>query len=346
MCFGFLFRTTHSSFDTASGRFRRKRPIKLVGPVQITPFGAVTIQRVLLFLLLVALSTIYFGCTDKEKREASTPTSGSLAVFASPAVESVIQSGADQFNRLYQKANVNVYALNSRAIVDSMINRRCDIGYFDRSLSEAESLAVVATRKHLYSFLLGSTVATWIVHPENSITLIDSIQALEILTGKMMSWKAFGGSDDSIHVYLPSLGDGAWVALQDFFGDALNKVNAYYLPSDSLVVARVAEDPTGLGFVGGQAYNQAVELRQKVKKLRWRHPMLADPVPANIGSLQEGKYPFRIHLYYYTIADQTDLASGFLSFMASNPGQKIIADHGYLPAMVPVRIVNLSSNPE
>jgi len=288
-----------------------------------------------LVLISISLLTALDGCAKKQKQEVTTPTSGSIAIFASPAIEPVVQLCADQFNRLYQNANVNVYPLNSRAIVDSLINRRIEVGYFDRSLSQAESLAIINTRKQLYSFVLGSTVATWVVNPKNPATIIDSLQTLKILTGQVTSWKAFGGPNEKINIYLPPLGDGAWKALEDFFGPALTKVDAHYWPSDTLVLARVSEDPGGFGLVGKPVYDP------KVKKLRWRNPILAEPVTVNIGSLQEGKYPFRVRLYYYTIADRTDLASGFLSFMASNAGQRIIADQGFLPEMVPARVVTL-----
>jgi phosphate transport system substrate-binding protein len=316
MWLSFLSRTTKSS----------------IASVRVKSFAKLTVRLVLLFAFL---QIAVVSCGKKEQPKESTPTSGSLAVFVSPAILPVIQSGADQFNRLYHGANVNVYPLDSRAIVDSLIYRRIDVGYFDRSLEDAESLAVIKTRNHVYSFILGSTVATWIVHPRNPTSIIDSLQAFKILTGKVTSWKALGGSDAKINIYLPPLGDGAWMALENFFGAALSKVDAHYWPSDSLVLERVAEDPTALGFVGRPVSDP------KVKKLRWRNPLLADPVAANIGSLQEGKYPFRISLYYYTIGDRTDLASGFLSFMASNVGQRVIADQGFLPEMVPARVVTL-----
>jgi phosphate transport system substrate-binding protein len=285
-------------------------------------------------LFVLALFT---GCS-KNQNDKSTPTSGSLALFTSASIQPVIQKGADQFNRLYTQANVNVYSLESRAIVDSMINHRADVGYFDRTLSAEESLAVVATRKHLYSFLLGSTVATWIVNPVNQLAAIDSTKLLEIISGKTTTWNALGGSSENISVYLPQLGDGAWVALQDFFGKSLTKVEGHYLNSDSLVIDRVIKDPAALGLVSHPVSDS------RIKKLKWQHPLLAESVPANVGSLQQGTYPFIIRLYYYTIADRTDLASGFLSFMAANVGQKIIADNGFLPGMVPVRVVTLTSN--
>jgi len=310
------------------------RPTKSsIAPVRVRSFAAVTFA---LALLLAFVQIASVGCAKKQKQTESTPTSGSLAIFASPAIEPVVQAGADQFNRLYQNANVNVYPLDSRAIVDSLINGRADAGYFDRYLSSAESLAVVKTRKQIHAFALGSTVATWVIHPKNSISTIDSVQAFKILAGQVTSWKDLGGRDSKINIYLPPLGDGAWKALEDFFDPSLTKVDAHYWPSDSLVLEQVAQDPNALGFVGKPVYDP------KVKKLRWRDPLLADPVPANIGSLQEGKYPFSVSLYYYTIGDRTDLASGFLSFMASNVGQRLIADQGFLPGMVPVRVLTLS----
>jgi len=324
MWLSFLSGTTKSSVSRTA--------TSSLASVRARCFQALTFGLVVFLTFLVICLA---GCAKNQEKKTSTATSGSAAIFASPAIEPVVQAGADQFSRLYQNANVNVYSLNSRAIVDSMIYRRTDVGYFDRSLSEAESLAVVNTRKHLYSFVLGSTVATWIVNPKNPANIIDSLQALNILTGRVTSWKALGGSGDKVNIYLPPLGDGAWSALESFFASALTEVDAHYWPSDSLVVERVAEDPNALGFVGKPVYDS------RVKKLRWRNPILADPVVANIGSLQEGKYPFRIRLYYYTIADRTDLASGFLSFMASNAGQRLIADQGFLPEMVPARVVTL-----
>jgi len=105
------------------------------------------------------------------------------------------------------------------------------------------------------------------------------------------------------------------------------------------LVLGVLAGPDALGLVGMQITPSA---HPEVKKVKWINPLLADPVPANIGTLQEGRYPFKMGLYYYTIADRTDLASGFLSFMAGNQGQRLVADNGFLPAMIPVRIVNLS----
>lgn len=316
MRLSFLSRTTKSFFS-----LERIRPLVAFA--------------VCLALTSTCLLTVLPGCAKKQKQEATTPTSGSIAIFASPAIEPVVQTCADEFNRLYQNANVNVYPLNSRAIVDSLINRRTEVAYFDRALSQAESLAIIKTRKQLYSFVLGSTVATWVVNPQNPMKTIDSLQVLKILTGKATFWQALGGPNEKINIYLPPLGDGAWKALEDFFGPALTKVDAYYWPSDSLVIARVSEDRGGFGLVGKPVYDP------KVKKLLWRNPILAEPVAVNIGSLQEGKYPFRVRLYYYTIADRTDLASGFLSFMASNAGQRVIADQGFLPEMVPARVVTL-----
>jgi len=310
------------------------------------PFGHSPLRSLIAgFALLFALTLVFSSsCAKKGKQEQqkpkSTPTSGSLAVFASPAVEPAVQAGADQFNRLYVNANVNVYPLDSRALVDSMVYGKADCGFFDRYLSDAESLKVVKTRGQLFAFELGNTVATWIVNPKNRVSTIDSVQALDILLGKTTSWKALGGPAGKINIYLPPIGDGAWQALEDFFGPALTKVDAHYWPSDSLVMQDVARDPNALGLVGKPVYDP------KVKKLRWRDPLLAEPVPANIGTLQEGKYPFSIGLYYYSTGDKSDLASGFFSFLASNDGQRLLSDQGFLPGMVTAHVLTLSPSGE
>ncbi len=273
------------------------------------------------------------GCARKSGDRQSTPTSGSLGVYVSPSVAPLIQAEADVFNQTYPQANLIVYPLVTGAILDSLINEKTSVAYLDRSLSEAESLVVVSSRKHVNLFILGSTVVTWIVNPQNDFKYLDSLQLLSILTGEFDSWKDLGGPDENLHIYIPPADDGAWLTLQNYFGDIQAKFLPQYQPSDSLIIQHVADDTWGLGMVGGSV------AEGRVKKLKWKHPQLPDPVPANIGTLKEGSYPFSKSLCYYTVVERADLAGGFLSFISSNPGQRLLADKGFLPQMIPVRIV-------
>jgi hypothetical protein len=49
-------------------------------------------------------------------------------------------------------------------------------------------------------------------------------------------------------------------------------------------------------------------------------------------------------VYIFSREIERDVSLGFISFVCSAPGQKIIQEGGLVPAKMPVRIVQLTSN--
>jgi phosphate transport system substrate-binding protein len=54
-------------------------------------------------------------------------------------------------------------------------------------------------------------------------------------------------------------------------------------------------------------------------------------------------YPVTESIYMYNRAIQRDAGYGFISFVASAPGQKIFLNNGLVPVTMPVRLVSLTS---
>ena len=55
-------------------------------------------------------------------------------------------------------------------------------------------------------------------------------------------------------------------------------------------------------------------------------------------------YKFIAPVYIYSREIDRSVGLGFISFVSSAPGQKIIQEGGLVPARMPVRIVQLTSN--
>ena len=79
----------------------------------------------------------------------------------------------------------------------------------------------------------------------------------------------------------------------------------------------------------------------------WKPDTLARPgqyyTPAQAYVFME-YYRYVAPVYIYSREIDRNVSLGFISFVCSAPGQKIIQEGGLVPARMPVRIVQLTSN--
>jgi phosphate transport system substrate-binding protein len=64
------------------------------------------------------------------------------------------------------------------------------------------------------------------------------------------------------------------------------------------------------------------------------------PAPAYVYL---GYYPLFAPVYIYTREMNRDLADGFIAFLTSVAGQKVVQNSGLVPVTMPVRLVHLTS---
>lgn len=59
--------------------------------------------------------------------------------------------------------------------------------------------------------------------------------------------------------------------------------------------------------------------------------------------IYRGYYPLTSDVYIYSRADMYNVAAGFITFITSVPGQKIVLSNGLVPATMPVRLVEITN---
>ena len=55
-----------------------------------------------------------------------------------------------------------------------------------------------------------------------------------------------------------------------------------------------------------------------------------------------GWYPLSTPIYVYSRVVEQDVSLGYIAFVTSTPGQKVIQNNGLVPVTVPVRLVNIT----
>ncbi|MBK6765933.1 MAG: hypothetical protein IPG71_06260 [bacterium] len=289
-------------------------------------------------LCLLAIACLFWaGCKSNAPEESFTK--GTARIGASDAVFDVARYVGDQYNEIYPQANVGFFRHPTLALIDSLLRRRYEEVFLDRALSPEESLAFGQQQLKLYSYPVAHYPTYLLVPDCLHVADLDSVGLKRLLEGTAHSWKDFGGQDVPVTVYAPLPGEGAWNSLVNYFGD-LDSVAAIICSTNVRMLELAAGDPGSLLI-----YSQKVADAAGFKKLRWARGELR--VPANAKTILETpRWPFMTTFSYVTTQMKGDVAAGYLTFIVSNDGQKMVMKEGYRPASVPVRVVQLQASAE
>lgn len=284
--------------------------------------------RVLLCAVLV------LGCSKKEPEE--TFTKGSANIGVSDAVYDLAFYTADTYCDVHPQADITVWRRTTPSLLDSLINNRAEEALIDRALSQEESLTFTSHQMKLFTYPVAHYPTYLLVADSNKVEFVDSVGLKRILEGSATSWKEFGGDDLAITPYAPLPGDGAWTSLLNFYGD-FDSLAAVICSTGTQMLQLSRDDPGALLI-----YSKKVADASGYKKLRWAENELR--IPANAKTIMESpRWPFMTTFTYVTTHMKADVAAGYLTFLVSNEGQKLVMNQGYRPASVPVRIIQLKS---
>ena len=286
---------------------------------------------------IVLCACLVWSCKEKEPEE--TYTRGSAHIGTSDAVLDLAAYVAYQYGDIHTSALISVWRHTTQALIDSLANGRVEEVIIDRAFSKEESLAFAQHNLKLYTYPVAHYPIYLLVPESLAVEDIDSIGVRRILEGQATSWKEFGGADIPITPYAPLPGEGAWNSFVNFFGE-LDSVAAVVCSTNARMMELASNDPGALLI-----YSKKPADTIGYKKLRWAQGELR--VPANAKTIMESpRWPFMTTFTYATTHMKSDVAAGFLTFIVSNDGQKIVMKEGYRPASVPVRVIQLKSEPK
>ena len=287
------------------------------------------------------------GCAG-EPRES--PTKGHLTAIVSESVSPVIKREEQTFEELYAQAKIDLEVATAREAIARLFNDTIKVIVSSRPLNAEERDVAKRAKLEVGEFKIALDGVAIIVNNENPIAQLRTSQLDSILTGRITEWKDVGWKHKPplIELYLPDRNSGTHevVATRILRGGNF-AVPVRAAQSSPEMLQFVADHPNALGMVG---INWLQENKEKVKVLE-----LADPdAPDSLGT--RGKYfgPHQAHIYrrYYPLtrevyiysrADQYGVAAGFIAFITSAAGQKIILNNGLFPATMPVRLVELTN---
>ncbi|MFV8749572.1 TonB family protein [Nannocystaceae bacterium ST9] len=224
---------------------------------------------------------------------------------------------------------VSVEAQGSSSGFVGLFDASAEIGASSRPLDAKELAEAERLDVGLRELVIGYDGIAVIVHPDNPIRALDMVQLADLFRGETTNWQQLGGEDRSVALLSRPDASGT-------HGLFLTKVlqaetnaefasHTRYVETSQELVAAVAEDPGAIGYVGVAWATSNVEVLAIAPAPG--QPAL-EPSAATIGA---GSYPIYRPLIFYTRQQLDRDALGFLRFVLGERGQRIVAEHGFVP---------------
>lgn len=285
----------------------------------------------------------------------NTTISGTTLIAVDETFRPVMEAEIALFQGIYGYSEIVASYLPEKIALAQLLNDSVQMIVASRLL-KSDEIAQLNKRKLFPRQLKVATDAiALVVHPSSSIERLSLIQIREILSGKITTWNQLDPAAPALPIKV--LFDNEKSGIVQFLADSICQGNLSTLQASAVdynreVIDHVASHPDVLGFVGASWIgnrNDSLHLsfHQKIRVLAVSesdHPTSDNSYQPYQAYLLDRMYPLTRSIYMINAEPRSGLATGLVSFVASDKGQRIILKSGIIPAVAPTRVVNIRPN--
>jgi phosphate transport system substrate-binding protein len=302
-----------------------------------------------LVLLVFGALLIITACSEQDKngKPLSTPTSGVLKIAVDESLKPVVEAEIKVFEGFYPEAHILPQYISGEDAIASLLKDSVTLVITTRKLVEAETNQLVSAKLIPTERVIAKDGIALILNRDNPDTLFSVDQLKKIIRGELNDWHQINAKSkySALEVVFDDPNSGMVRFLNDSV-EAITKapVNFFALKSNKAVVDYVAQKPSALGLIGVSWISDHDSSANKFLKTIRVASLQGDsgvykPYQAYLAL---GDYALTRNVVMITREARAGLASGFMRFVASDKGQRIILKSGIVPVTMPVRIVEIN----
>jgi phosphate transport system substrate-binding protein len=288
--------------------------------------------------LLVSAAALNPACSNSDRREASSSSTGSSAairITGSDTMINLVQAWAENYRKKRPDVSVQVAGGGSGVGIAGLIDGILDIAAASREMEPNEIERATqknGTKPKEHTVALDALSVY--VHKANPLDMIALDDLAEIYgdKGTINKWAQLGvknagcTSDDIIRVSRQN-NSGTYVYFRE---TVLGKAREYKQGSidqsgSKDVVTLVGRTPCAIGY-SGMAY-----ATPDVKTLKLSKKKGDAAIAPSAATAIDKTYPLARALYLYTRGEPTGNVKDFLDWVASPEGQQIVTSVGFVP---------------
>ncbi len=289
------------------------------------------VSKLISLFAIMAISCQNFDYSSKGK---DVPTAGNIVIGVDQGDSFLITEELDYFHQDYPKAKIRPKFLCEIALLRQLQQDSMRFVVMNRDFTKSEKENLERRDILVRSEKIAETSIAVICHKSNRIDSITQAMLKQILAGKMQVWPnsepittLFDGACGSNYEYLAKV----------FLKGKIEAANLGSFNNPKQLIDYVSSHPNAIGFVGlnwisDRTDAQSANLASMVKVLKVENvkdKLFYLPFQSQIKAKL---YPFVQTVYMHDLQGYNGLAKGFISFVASQPGQILIKRSGLIPA--------------
>lgn len=306
-------------------------------------------------LCFFAACVLLSACSGNSGASTSdeTTTSGNIRIVSDEAYKLTVDAELMVFHSQYKYAKVNPVYGSEGEMMDLLMKDSARLIVAGRKFNANEREVLEAAKVFPKETLIAYDALTFIVHKSNPDSQLTYKQLLDLFQGRIATWNQLdpAGPKDSIRIVFDHARSGNARFLKEALQLAKLPVTCFAVNTNEEVLKYVESNPKAMGVVGSNwisdpddSLTQDFTSRIRVLGISSKE----DPDGKNgfhqpyQEYIADGTYPFKREVYILSREIGTRLGTGFAAFVASDKGQRIILKSGLLPAVVPVRFVEIT----
>ncbi|HET7179654.1 MAG TPA: substrate-binding domain-containing protein [Chryseosolibacter sp.] len=304
--------------------------------------------------LIIPFSVLLFliGCTQRDKHGniLDTPTSGSVKIAVDESLRPLIEAEISTFEALYQQAHIEPFYYPEAEAIDALIKDSVRLAIVTRRFTTEEKKYFKDIQITPKERDVAMSAVALIVHRDNPDTLINMDQIKSLLQGKITKWSELGSKNKAgIEIVFDNPNSGLIRHLKDSVARVQTlPPNCFAVKNNTAVIDYVSENKNALGLIGLEWISDKDDSTSNSFLKRVRVMGVAG------DSTHFKPYQAYLALKYYPLARKitilsrearSGLGSGFMVFVASEKGQRIVLKAGLVPVTMPLRVVEIDRSP-
>lgn len=303
-------------------------------------------------VVAIVAAAVFFACGGPggKPEPTDTPTSGEVNIVVDESFARLFDTQLYTFHSIYPNAKVHADYLAEAEALDKMINDSCKVVVMCRDLTKAERKQFESKNIFPISTKIAEDAIAIIVNPENPDSLLTVDKIKSILMGNDTLWSQLNKSSQlgKINAVFDNKGSANARYMQDSLlaGKAFGS-NVFAVNSNPEVIEYVSKNKNAIGFLSVNWISDLDDPRvqsflKTIKVLEIAKDSNNEGYKPYQAYIKTKEYPFSRDVYMINRQTRAGLGMGFVSFVAGDKGQIMILKAGLIPAIAPVRLVQVN----
>jgi len=311
-----------------------------------------SLVRIFTFIWLAFIVSFYISCTSKKNpKKDDTLTSGVVNIAADEAYSTILQDQQFLYEAKYPNAKLNFIFTDENSALDMLVSDTvrmavvsCEPG--DKELAFFKKKGITHHVNHICN-----DAVVLVVNKECPIDSLSKEQLQRLFSGELTEWKDLAPGNTKAYgkVMLGFNMQGSGI---------INYFRKYYLPNDKKFPATgftfkstfnmldsVEKHPNIIGFMGynyisdkDDSLARSIKQRFKIISLESLKEDGQFVLPSQ-STIADSAYPLVRKVLVINREGKSGLGTGFVIYMVSHKGQRVMLKAGMVPAMMPGREV-------